>query len=186
MDIRPIRNEVDYQAALQAVATGFDNEPSPAPSGTGSMCWSPDPGYEAQHFPRGAGCHRSHQVPHEQSGLAIKDLEPMIGRSNRVYEVLNRRRRDLVHDPPLNRGLGIPAEVLVAGALNLLRLAITAAAAFSTDWVKLVGPGVRYVHSIGPMSQDPTARIASRGAAGNRLSSPPRPGRGATGADRPQ
>lgn len=28
----------------------------------------------------------------DQSGLTIKDLEPIIGKSNRVYEVLNRKR----------------------------------------------------------------------------------------------
>ena len=28
----------------------------------------------------------------EQKGLTAKDLEPMIGRRNRVYEVLNRKR----------------------------------------------------------------------------------------------
>jgi HTH-type transcriptional regulator / antitoxin HigA len=28
----------------------------------------------------------------EQQGLTRKDLEPMIGRSNRVYEVLSRKR----------------------------------------------------------------------------------------------
>jgi HTH-type transcriptional regulator/antitoxin HigA len=28
----------------------------------------------------------------DQSGLSVKDLEPIIGKSNRVYEVLNRKR----------------------------------------------------------------------------------------------
>lgn len=28
----------------------------------------------------------------EQKGLTVKDLEPMIGKSNRVYEVLNHKR----------------------------------------------------------------------------------------------
>lgn len=28
----------------------------------------------------------------EKNGLTVKDLEPIIGRSNRVYEVLNRKR----------------------------------------------------------------------------------------------
>ena len=51
----------------------------------------------------------------EQSGLVIKDLEPMIGRSNRVYEVLNRKRAlTLPMIRRLHKGLGIPAEVLVA------------------------------------------------------------------------
>jgi HTH-type transcriptional regulator/antitoxin HigA len=28
----------------------------------------------------------------ERKGLTVKDLEPMIGKSNRVYEILNRKR----------------------------------------------------------------------------------------------
>jgi HTH-type transcriptional regulator / antitoxin HigA len=50
----------------------------------------------------------------EQSGLAPKDLVPMIGPLNRVYEILSRKR-------PLtlkmvwrrHRELGIPAESLI-------------------------------------------------------------------------
>ena len=50
----------------------------------------------------------------DQKGLTVKDLEPMIGRSNRVYEVLNRIRPLTV--PMiwrLHKGLGIPAEALI-------------------------------------------------------------------------
>jgi len=51
----------------------------------------------------------------EQSGLSIKDLEPMIGRPNRIYEVLNRKRPlTLAMIRRLHHGLGIPAAVLVA------------------------------------------------------------------------
>lgn len=51
----------------------------------------------------------------EQGGLTVKDLEPMIGRSNRVYEVLARNRKlTLGMIRRLHKGLGIPAEVLIA------------------------------------------------------------------------
>ena len=51
----------------------------------------------------------------EQSGLSVKDLEPIIGRSNRVYEVLNRKRPlTLAMIRRLHRSLGIPADVLIA------------------------------------------------------------------------
>jgi HTH-type transcriptional regulator/antitoxin HigA len=51
----------------------------------------------------------------EQSGLTVKDLEPIIGRSSRVYEVLNHKRPlTLAMIRRLHRGLGIPAEVLIA------------------------------------------------------------------------
>jgi len=50
----------------------------------------------------------------EQEGLSAKDLEPMIGRSNRVYEVLNHKRSlTLPMIWKLHQGLGIPAEVLI-------------------------------------------------------------------------
>jgi len=45
----------------------------------------------------------------------------MIGKSNRVYEVLNRRRPlTLPMIRRLHRGLGIPAEVLVGDAIGPL------------------------------------------------------------------
>jgi HTH-type transcriptional regulator/antitoxin HigA len=51
----------------------------------------------------------------DQSGLSVKDLEPIIGKSNRVYEVLNRRRPlTLAMIRRLHKSLGIPADVLIA------------------------------------------------------------------------
>ena len=56
----------------------------------------------------------------EQSGLAAKDLVPMIGQLNRVYEVLNRKRPlTLKMIWRLHRGLGIPAESLIKQADEL-------------------------------------------------------------------
>ena len=50
----------------------------------------------------------------DQSGLQPKDLVPMIGRINRVYEVLKRRRSlTLQMIWRLHRDLGIPAESLI-------------------------------------------------------------------------
>ena len=50
----------------------------------------------------------------EQKGLTIKDLEPIIGKSNRVYEVLNRKRTlTLRMIQKLHQELGIPAESLI-------------------------------------------------------------------------
>jgi len=50
----------------------------------------------------------------EQSGLTVKDLEPVIGRKNRVYEVLSRRRTlTLRMIEGLHSKFGIPAESLL-------------------------------------------------------------------------
>ena len=118
MDIRPIRDESDYKTALKAVSGYFDNEPEPGTEEADrfEILLTLIQAYETRHFPV--------ELPDpidaikfrmEQSGLAIKDLEPMIGRPNRVYEILNRKRPlTLAMIRRLHRGLGIPAEVLVA------------------------------------------------------------------------
>ena len=50
----------------------------------------------------------------EQAGLTAKDMAPIIGRANRVYEVLNRTRPlTLAMIRRLHRAMGIPAEVLI-------------------------------------------------------------------------
>jgi HTH-type transcriptional regulator/antitoxin HigA len=51
----------------------------------------------------------------EQGGLKSRDLVPLIGNANRVYEVLNGKRPlTLRMIRNIHRELGIPAEVLVA------------------------------------------------------------------------
>ncbi len=55
----------------------------------------------------------------EQSGLKQKDLIPFIGSKSRVSEVLaGKRPLTLAMARELHRGLGIPAEVLLEGALS--------------------------------------------------------------------
>jgi mRNA-degrading endonuclease HigB of HigAB toxin-antitoxin module len=70
---------------------------------------------EAKHFPMEvADPAEAIKFQMDQKGLTVKDLEPMIGRSNRVYEVLNRiRPLTLPMIWRLHKGLGIPAEALI-------------------------------------------------------------------------
>ncbi|MCB1672631.1 MAG: helix-turn-helix domain-containing protein [Pseudomonadales bacterium] len=50
----------------------------------------------------------------EQKGLTVKDLEPLIGHPNRVYEILNGKRSlTLTMIWRLHSELGIPAESLI-------------------------------------------------------------------------
>ena len=50
----------------------------------------------------------------EQQGLKPKDLAPLIGQQNRVYEVLNGKRKlTMAMVWRLHIGLGIPAESLI-------------------------------------------------------------------------
>lgn len=115
--IQPIRNNSDYQAALALVSSLFDNPPSPD-STDGErfdVLITLIEAYEAKHFPI--------DLPDpidaikfrmEQAGLSAKDLEPAIGRSNRVYEVLNGKRRlTLAMVWRLHTMFGIPTDCLV-------------------------------------------------------------------------
>ena len=56
----------------------------------------------------------------EQAGLTPKDLQPMIGGLNRVYEILNRKRPlTLKMIWKLHSMLGIPAQSLIQQADQL-------------------------------------------------------------------
>lgn len=117
MPIRPIRTEDDYRAAMREISGFFDNEPEPttAEGDRFEILLTLAEAYEAKHFPV--------DIPDpvaaikfrmEQGGLTAKDLEPMIGRPNRVYEILNRKRPlTLAMIRRLHAGLGIPAESLI-------------------------------------------------------------------------
>ena len=71
--------------------------------------------YEAKHFPMELpDPAEAIKFEMERRGLTVKDLEPMIARSNRVYEVLNHKRSLTLNMIwKLHEGLGIPAESLI-------------------------------------------------------------------------
>ena len=117
MEIRPIKSEEDYKAALREVSTYFDNEPAPgsAEGDRFEVLITLLESYEAKHHPI--------DLPDpidaikfrmDQAGLTPKDLVPFIGRLNRVYEILNRKRPlTLKMIWQLHQKLGIPAECLI-------------------------------------------------------------------------
>jgi HTH-type transcriptional regulator/antitoxin HigA len=117
MDIRPIRSEADYTAALREISAYFDHEPSPGtPDGDRfEILLTLVETYEAKHFPIGLPDPvEAIKFRMDQSGLTPKDLVPMIGRLNRVYEILNRKRPlTLSMIWRLHNTLGIPAECLI-------------------------------------------------------------------------
>ena len=115
--IRPIRTAEDYKEALAPVAPYFDNEPeidSDAGAHFEAMVTLIE-AYEAKH------CPISPPDPieailfrMEQQGLKSKDLELRIGQRNRVYEVLNGKRKlTMAMVWRLHFGLGILAESLI-------------------------------------------------------------------------
>jgi HTH-type transcriptional regulator/antitoxin HigA len=117
MNIRPIHTDQDYRAALKEVSVLFDNEPEPGtPEGDYfDIMITLIEAYESKQFPV--------DLPNpidaikfrmEQSGLSAADLVPAIGRTNRVYEVLNGKRAlTLPMIWKLHELFGIPAESLI-------------------------------------------------------------------------
>jgi HTH-type transcriptional regulator / antitoxin HigA len=117
MNIQAIHTEADYRATLKTVTKLIDLDPERGtPDGDrlqilGLLVEA----YEAEHYPV--------EIPDpieaikfrmEQQGLKPKDLQPMIGGLNRVYEVLNRKRPlTMAMVRRLHAGLGISAESLI-------------------------------------------------------------------------
>lgn len=118
MDIRPIHSEADYQVALKEISALTDADPDlGTPEGDRlDILATLVQAYEAKHVPMGVPDPvEAIKFRMEQSGLSVKDLEPIIGKSNRVYEILNRKRPlTLAMIRRAHRSLGIPAEVLIA------------------------------------------------------------------------
>ena len=115
--IQPIRTEADYLQALQLVAPYFDNEPeldSDAGAHFEAMVTLIE-AYEAKHYPIAPPDPlQAIKFRMEQQGLTAADLVPMIGQRNRVYEVLNGKRKlTMAMVWKLHTGLGIPAESLI-------------------------------------------------------------------------
>lgn len=115
MDIKPIKTDADYRAALKEVESLMMAEPNTPEGEKLDVLVTLIEAYERTHFPLDLPDPvEAIKFEMEQKGLTIKDLEPMIGKSNRVYEVLNRKRSlTLNMIRKLNQELGIPAESLI-------------------------------------------------------------------------
>jgi len=93
MDIKPIRTKADYRAALKEIE-GLMNAQADTPQGERlDVLATLVEAYERKHFPMDLPDPvEAIRFRMEQSGLSPKDLVPMIGQLNRVYEVLGRKR----------------------------------------------------------------------------------------------
>ena len=115
MDIRPIKSESDYEAALVEVEHLWEAAPGSPEHDRLDVLATLIEAYEEKHHPIGppdpidAILFRM-----EQLGLRRRDLEPYIGPRGRVSEILNRTRTlTLPMIRRLHQGLGIPAAVLI-------------------------------------------------------------------------
>jgi len=117
MNIKPIRTEQDYEAALLAVEPMFDNEPAlNTPEGDyfEVMCLLIQE-YEKKYYPIDPPSPvEAIKFRMEQQELSIKDLESAIGKSNRVYEIPNGTRSlTLPMIRRIHAQFGIPLESLI-------------------------------------------------------------------------
>jgi HTH-type transcriptional regulator / antitoxin HigA len=114
-EIKPIKTEAQYQAALKEIEALFDAVPDTAKGDRLEVLTTLVESYEEKNY----------RIPFpdpveailycmESRGLTRCDLERYIGSRARVSEVLNRKRpltMEMIRN--LHKGLGIPAEVLI-------------------------------------------------------------------------
>lgn len=115
MKIRPIRNEADYQKALERLDVIFDSKKGTEEGDELEILAIVIDNYENENFPIGMPDPISAiSFRMEQMGLKQKDLVKMIGFKSRVSEIMNRKRKltlDMIRK--LNADLNIPTEVLI-------------------------------------------------------------------------
>ena len=115
MIIKPVKTAEDHRAALQEI-NGLMMAEMGSPEGDRlGVLTTLVEAYEAKHFPmESADPVDAIKFIMDQKGLSAKDLVPMIGKVNRVYEILNGTRNlTLPMIWRLHQALGIPAQILI-------------------------------------------------------------------------
>ncbi len=115
MDIKPIKTKTNYREALKEVESLMAAKANTAEGERLDVLVTLIEAYEQKHFPLDLPDPvEAIKFRMEQKGRTPKDLKPMIGRLNRVYEIFNRKRPlTLKMIWNLHQGLGIPAESLI-------------------------------------------------------------------------
>lgn len=115
MEIKPIKTKADHRAALRAVEGLMAARQGTLEGERLDVLVTLIEAYERKHFPMDLPDPvDAIRFSMEQKGLTAKDLVPMIGQINRVYEILNGKRSlTLQMIRRLHRELGIPAESLI-------------------------------------------------------------------------
>ena len=115
MNITPIRNEKDYQKALNRLEEIFDAKKGTEQGDELEILSILIDRFENERFPIGMPDPiEAIKFRMEQMGMKQKDLAEVVGFKSRVSEILNRKRKltlDMIRK--LNSTLHIPTEVLV-------------------------------------------------------------------------
>ncbi len=115
MTLKPIRNDQDYQAALQAIEQLWDAEPGTPESDMLDIWVTLVEAYEKKRYDLPAPDPVTALVTFMESrGWTRKQLEPYIGSRGRVSEILARKRPlTLVMIRRLEQATGIPGSILI-------------------------------------------------------------------------
>jgi HTH-type transcriptional regulator/antitoxin HigA len=115
MNIKPIRNEADYQKALERLEVIFDAKRGTPEGDELEILAIVVDNYENENFPIGMPDPISAiKFRMEQMGMKQKDLVEMVGFKSRVSEIMNKKRKltlDMIRK--LSANLHIPTEVLI-------------------------------------------------------------------------
>lgn len=115
MNIKPIKTIRDYRATLSEIE-GLMQARANTPEGDRlDVLVTLVEAYERTHYPMDLpDAVEAIKFRMDQQGLTVEDLTQVIGRKNRVYEVLNRTRPlTLRMIEGLHSAFGIPAESLL-------------------------------------------------------------------------
>jgi HTH-type transcriptional regulator/antitoxin HigA len=115
MEIKPIRNELDYERMLREVEGLMDAKPGTAEEDRLDVLATLVEAYEEKHFPIDPPDPiEAIRFRLEQQGLDPSALVGVIGGRSRVHEVMHRKRAlSLEMIRRLHERFGIPAEVLI-------------------------------------------------------------------------
>lgn len=115
MNIVPVNTEESYRNALHTIETLMDADYGTENGAYLDILVTLVEAYENKHYPLDLPDPvAALQFHMEHKGLSPKDLQPMIGRRNRVSEILNRKRAlTLPMIRKLHSELGIPVESLI-------------------------------------------------------------------------
>ncbi len=116
MNIKPIKTEQDYRATLIQIESLMMAKANTPEGDALDVLVTLVEAYERQYYALSLPDPiEAVKFEMERRGLTAKDLVPMIGKPNRVSEVLNRKRGlSLAMIQRLHSMLGIPAESLIS------------------------------------------------------------------------
>lgn len=116
MALKPLRTEQDYEAALLRLETLWGARVDTPEGDELEILSILVERYEEEHYPMPPSDPvEAIKFLMDQRGLTPRDLEPYIGSSGRVSEILNRKRSlSMAMVKRLHKGLSIPYESLLA------------------------------------------------------------------------